>query len=97
MSSKNAIGVAPLVLGGVQLWNALPGLLFGPSVTPAPAYGLLAQLIGGVAAMVVGVGILLGWGSFAVDDERDTDSTVLVLVAVAALGFSLGALSIVLG
>jgi hypothetical protein len=48
------------------------------------------RLIGGCAAVVVGLGVLFGWGAFDVDSGETGSSTVLLLAGIAVLSFVVG-------
>jgi hypothetical protein len=97
MPSKNAVGVAPLVCGTVLVGQSLASLS-GALPTGVPLYALVAQLLGGGAAVVVGVGILRQWAAFG-GEETDTEfpSAGVALVAVALFAFAVGAFVVVLG
>ena len=96
MSNENAVGVAPLVAGlaylGTSLDSTARALRGGiGSVSDVAA---LAGVVGSLAAIVVGVGILLEWRSFepaegAAGTEESTATAALVGIAVVA--FVLGA------
>ena len=88
MSSKKAVGVAPLVTGLL-----LASQSFNQSVLSYPSLSSVTGMIGSLAAIFVGIGILSGrWGfDVETDSSSQTVSTVLVVIALVAfiLGFAL--------
>jgi hypothetical protein len=91
MSSKKAVGVAPLVTGLL-----LAGQSFEQSVLRDPALWSIAGLVGGCAAILVGVGILSGWREFEVETDTSNQNTSLALAGISVLCFAGGvALAIV--
>ena len=96
MPSKNALGIAPLVCGTVLLSGTLTRLGGGAAGTLSTV-SLAAQLLGGGAAVVVGLGILVGWGSFGTGANDADGPTGTVLAGVAAVALALGLAGVVLG
>ncbi|SDM62682.1 hypothetical protein SAMN04487949_2311 [Halogranum gelatinilyticum] len=94
MPSKNALGIAPLVCGAVLLSGTM-ARLGGDPVGTVSSVALAAQFLGGVAAIVVGVGILSGWRSFGSDDTDASTETALATVTAVAL--ALGVVGVVFG
>jgi hypothetical protein len=89
-SSKqsNAVGVAALVLGAWSVSRTAPELVGGVSTTAA-GLGALAGTVGGLAAVGVGAGVLMGFGEF--DTEDGSGRTVgLALTALAVCALAAG-------
>ncbi|MFC4358630.1 hypothetical protein ACFO0N_11830 [Halobium salinum] len=97
MSSRNAIGVAPLVTGLVLVSQSFGALTGGDSTL-----WVVSSVVGGCAAALVGVGILFGWGEFDPEsgeaDESESGGTgemgrpvPLALAGVALCAFLAGA------
>ena len=97
MPSRNAIGVAPFVCGTVLVGQSLASLS-ATVPTGVPLYALIAQLLGGGAAILVGVGILRQWAAFGGEDTgAEFSSAGVALVAFALFAFVVGASVVVLG
>jgi hypothetical protein len=85
MSSRKAVGAAPLVTGIVLAFQSFQGIVqSGPSLASA------SGLLGGCAAVLVGLGILLEWGSFDIETTDAGRGARVALVAVALVGFVAG-------
>lgn len=82
MSSKNAVGLAPLVTGFLVVSQS-----FEQSVLSDPSLSSVAGLIGGCAAVLVGVGILTGWRDFDTETKSSGQTAAVALAAVALVGF----------
>jgi len=86
MSSKKAIGIAPLVTGfGLAGQSGSELLQTGSSLWAA--FGL----VGGCAAIFVGAGILLEWGDFSTQTTESNNPLALVWAGVALFSFVIGA------
>lgn len=90
MPSKNAVGIAPLVTGIA---------LAGPSLRRLLATGLspwtAVSFLGGCAAILVGIGVLLEWGDFGAENEEPARSATVVLAGIAVCSFAVGAALVV--
>ncbi|SFK60227.1 hypothetical protein SAMN04487950_0122 [Halogranum rubrum] len=85
MSSKNAVGIAPLVTGFL-----LASQSFEQSVLSDPSLSSVAGLIGGCAAVLVGVGILTGWREFDTETESSGQTAAVALAVIALVAFTAG-------
>ena len=86
MSSKKRIGIAPLIMGIMLAGQSLPQLLQnGLSLWRG------SSVIGGCAAIFVGLGILLEWGEFSTETTESNRRTTLALTGLAVLSFVGGA------
>jgi hypothetical protein len=86
MPSTKAVGIAPLVTGMVLTSQSLGQLLeSGPSLWTG------ISLVGGVAAILVGAGILSRWRGFEAKSEGATDFSGTVLSVIALASFVIGA------
>jgi hypothetical protein len=82
---SNVVGVAALVLGAWSVSRTAPELIGGVSTTAA-GLGALAGTVGGLAAVGVGAGVLLGFGEFETEDGSGrTVGLALAALAVCAL------------
>lgn len=99
MSSRRAVGIAPLVVGLAGLPSNVQLLLATVSADgwTTTALGALAGSIGGLAAILVGAGILLGWRGFETcDPGEESERNQMVtrstpaLLGIAAVSFALG-------
>jgi hypothetical protein len=86
MPSKRSVGIAPLVTGIVLTSQSLGQLL-----EPGSSLWAGAGFIGGLAAILVGVGILLQWGDFATESPEAIDRPVAILAGIALVSFLVGA------
>lgn len=86
MPSKKSIGIAPLVTG-IALTSQSLGRLLDSGVSPWAGAGF----VGGVAAILVGVGILLQWGDFATGSGEPIDRPAAILAGIALVSFVVGA------
>lgn len=86
MDDEAAIGIAPLVTGLSLLGTTDPGVLTATTNwTSAEFLYSLTGTVGGVAAVVVGIGILRGWNGFAsVGGSSRTTNIAIVVTAVVA-------------
>jgi hypothetical protein len=83
MASKKRVGIAPLIMGIMIAGQSLPQLLrSGLSVWT------VSSVIGGFAAIFVGLGILLEWEGFGTDTNGSSRTSTLVLAGIAV--FSVG-------
>jgi hypothetical protein len=90
MPSEKSIGIAPLVTGLVLTSQSLDRLLdSGVSLWASTG------LVGGVAATLVGAGILLQWRDFATGSAETTDRPAAILAGIALVSFVVGAALIV--
>lgn len=90
MPSSNRVGIAPLATGLLLVGQSLRPLVQGDP-TPWAAAGL----VGGGAAVCVGVGILSGWGVFDADSGGPGRPVTAALTALTALAFGVGVLLVV--
>jgi hypothetical protein len=87
MPSKKAVGIAPLVTGMVLTSQSLGQLLeSGLSLWTG------ISLVGGVAAILVGAGILSRWRGFEAKSEGTTDFSGTVLSVTALASLAIGAI-----
>jgi hypothetical protein len=86
MPSKKSIGIAPLVTG-IGLTSQSLGQLLDSGVSLWASAGF----VGGVAAILVGAGILLQWGDFATESGKPIDRPAATLAGIALASFVLGA------
>jgi hypothetical protein len=85
VSSRKAVGVAPLVAGFL-----LAGQSFERSVLSNPSPGSIAGLVGGCAAILVGIGILSGWREFGPETDTPARKASLALAGISLLCFAGG-------
>ena len=86
MSSKKGIGIAPLIMGIMLAGQSLPQLLQnGLSLWTG------SSVVGGCAAIFVGLGILLEWDEFSTETTESNRRATLVLAGLAVLSFVGGA------
>jgi hypothetical protein len=86
MSSRRAVGAAPLVAGILLTSQSIQAIAQGGlSLWSVPG------LVGGCAAILVGLGVLLEWREFEVESNDPSRASEVALVALALLGFAAGA------
>jgi len=85
MSSRKAVGAAPLVTGIVLAFQS-----FRTIVQSGLSLSSASGLVGGCAAVFVGLGILLEWGSFGTETTDGGRGAQVALVGIALLGFVAG-------
>lgn len=85
MPSRKAVGAAPLITGILLAFqSAVTMVQSGLSLWSVPGF------VGGCAAIVIGLGILLEWNTFEQDlTERNQSSAALL--GLAAVAFFVGA------
>jgi hypothetical protein len=85
MPSKELVGAAPLITGILLAFESATAIVqSGLSLSSVPGF------VGGCAAIAVGLGILLGWGSFDLDSTGENPSSA-ALFGLAAVAFAAGA------
>lgn len=85
MPSRKTVGAAPLLTGLLLASNASRAIVqTGPSLWSVPS------LVGGCAAVLVGLGILLEWGSFETDGDEPGTLAHLALVGLAVVSVAVG-------
>ncbi len=85
MSSRKAVGAAPLLTGIVLAFQSFRAIVqTGPSLWSA------SGLVGGCAAVLVGLGILSEWDSFGTEPTDVGRSTRVALVGLALFSFVAG-------
>ena len=80
MSSKNGIGIAPLIFGIMLTGKFIHQFLHDPSLLTLPG------ILGGLAAISVGLGILLEWGEFGTKTDESNREIRLALIAIIIVG-----------
>jgi hypothetical protein len=86
MPSKKAVGIAPLVTGIILTSQSLGQLL-------ESGFSLWTgiSLVGGLAAILVGAGILSRWRGFDTESKETTDLSGTLLSVIAVASFVVGA------
>lgn len=85
MPSKKMVGAAPLITGILLAFESAGTIVQnGLSIWSVPGF------VGGCAAIVLGLGILLEWNTFEQDPGGSNQSSA-VLLGVAAVAFFVGA------
>lgn len=85
MSSKKGIGIPPLIMGIMLAGQSLPQLLQN-----GLSLWTVSSLIGGCAAVVVGLGILLEWREFSTETTEPHRSSTITLLGLAVLSVAGG-------
>lgn len=86
MSSSKTVGAAPLITGILLASQSVRGIVQnGLSLWAIPG------LVGGCAAVLVGLGILLEWREFEIETGDRSRASEVALVGLAVLGFAAGA------
>ena len=86
MPSKKSVGIAPLVTG-IGLTSQSLGHLLESGFSPWAGAGF----VGGVAAILVGVGILRRWGDFDTQTAETIDRPAAILAGIALVSLVVGA------
>ena len=87
MSSKNGIGIAPLITGIILAGQSLPQLFQN-----GPSLWTVLSAIGGCSAIFVGLGILLEWREFSTETTESNQTVTLALTGLAVASFVGGAI-----
>ncbi len=85
MSSKKAVGIAPLVTGFLLVEPVVY-----QSALSNPSLSLVAGMTGGCAAIFVGIGILSGRWGFDVETDSSGQTVSTALAVIALLAFTAG-------
>lgn len=85
MSSKKAVGTAPLVAGFLLVSQS-----FEQSALSNPSLPSTAGLIGGCAAILVGIGTLSGWRDFGTETDSSGRMVLVALAGISLLCFAAG-------
>ena len=87
MPSRNGIGIAPLIAGIVLAGRSLPRLFQN-----GLSLWTVLSAIGGCSAILVGLGVLLGWGEFGTETTESDRTVTLALTGLAVASFVGGAI-----
>lgn len=86
MPSKESVGAAPLIIGIVLAVQSSQEIIIGE-----PSLWLVFSLIGGCAAIFVGLNILLEWRARIAETGKTRDTSNVTLLGLVIFSFVAGA------